>query len=178
MAIGEPSRGDSNRRLRAVAHSISLLFFAAFFAFLLEMALAGKLAVVLARQVRNLESLGVRLLLGALVDATKLIALLPAAFVVRRAQVFAPTVAALVLVMLTLLFELLVHAIVDQLWLWTIPSLLLLRLGLMALLVWLLARIFAAKRPIGATPANDGRPEVPSTTVEPQRSNRKSDPVD
>jgi hypothetical protein len=131
-----------------IARAISLLFFAAIFAFIVNTLVIAQLTARVADLARAIDSLWVRLLLGALLlDLSKLVGLLPAAFVVRRTQTLPPLLAAMLFVLLSLAMELAVHVAIGQMWLWTIPGLLAARASLFAVMIWIISRVFAGNRP-------------------------------
>jgi len=130
------------------ARAVSLVFCVGVGAYLLHVALMSPLAVWVASAVRGVESLALRLVLGALVlDLSKAVPLAPAAWLIGRITALPPWAAALGLVLVCFGCDAAISALLQQgPWLWAQPAVLALRLASAALLVWLLGLLVRRAR--------------------------------
>ncbi|MBK6847295.1 MAG: hypothetical protein IPG96_07035 [Proteobacteria bacterium] len=134
--------------LRLLAREASLLLFGTLAAYLVHATLAGRLLGWAAR--RGVEQLSpwLQLALGALaLDGSKLLGLLPVAWVVGPLLVARPWVAATLLVLACFALELAVNAVLQQVGgLWTPWPLALIRVADAAALVWPLGVLLRQRR--------------------------------
>lgn len=128
---------------RARVRTLGLLFCGAVGAYLLQVIVLSPLMVAMARWLRGVESVGLRLLVGVLlIDGGKLLGLLPAAFLLGRGSAFAPFTAAVLLVTLLLLLEAAVALVLGQTgWLYGSAALLALRGAMLVLVSWAVAAV-------------------------------------
>lgn len=148
---------------RALARTASLLFFAGLAAYLAHAALAGWLVRWIAGLGLERVPAWLQLTLGiALLDASKLLALLPVAWVVGPLLTARPWVVASALLAICFALEAAIHAALLQAGgLWTPWPLALLRLTAAALLLWPLTALVRWRRPAppnGAAPAAQQAP--------------------
>lgn len=133
---------------RARVRTLGLLFCGAVGAYLLQVVLLSPLMVAMARWLRGVESLGLRLLVGVLlIDGGKLLGLLPAAFLLGRGSAFGPWTAATLLMLLLLSLEAAVALVLGQTgWLYGSAALLALRAAVSVLVVWAVAAVLRRRQ--------------------------------
>lgn len=142
-------------KLRRQARAWSLVACGAFGSYLVHAAIVGRAALWIAGSLRDLDSAVVRLLLGLLViDVTKLVALLPAGWLLAPRVALGPATAATGLVLLTYALETAVLAVVQQLSWTSAPVVIAARAACAALLVWMVARLMQRRR--GRLAGSDG----------------------
>jgi len=128
------------------ARNAAVLLLGSIGAYLLGSLTISWLAFQVSRAVRHLEPAWLQALLGVLLlDIGKLIGLLPAAWVIRRAVTLSPWPAAAVLVVLCFMLELAMMAVIGQAgWVLSEPTLMATRAATGAALVWPVARVLGS----------------------------------
>jgi len=139
-------RANGRKDWKGAARSWSLLFFAVLGAYMLWLMVAAPLVVWIAG--RNIGSPVLRLLLGVLmVDLSKAIGLLPAAWLLGRDLDVRPIVGAVGMAVMFFGLEAAVGAGMPQgLWVWSRPPIVLCRLAVLFLLIWAVARLLRWRR--------------------------------
>ncbi len=143
---------------RSTTRGVALVFSAAIGVFLLDIILLSPLVIAVASALRGVESIALRLVIGALaIDGAKIFTLLPAAFLIGRGVSLSPWTTAGLLVTLTLAFHAITALILQQgAWLWGTAVIVALRLAFAFLLMWATAAVIARRQ----------RSDVPETGQE------------
>lgn len=137
-------------RWRQFARTASLIVIGAAGAYLLVTVLVSRAALLVVDASRQIKTPFIRLALGvAVVDLSKLLGLLPAAWLLRNQLQIRPTVAASALVVLCFAVEALVASLVQAGgWLWAGPIVLIARLIAAAVLVYVVTLVLSRRRSI------------------------------
>jgi hypothetical protein len=135
-------------RLVPAARAAALIFVAAAGAYLIHVSTTSHLAFWVGQKAERLSNPLLRMLIGLVVlDLSKVVGLLPAAWLLRRVTHARPVLVATALVVLCFGFELTVMLIIQpaqDAWQWWLFWLA--RIGAAAVLVWPVQRVIAAGR--------------------------------
>ncbi|MCK5801010.1 MAG: hypothetical protein KAI47_27670 [Deltaproteobacteria bacterium] len=133
---------------RSTTRGVALVFSAAIGVFLLDVILLSPLVIAVASALRGVESIALRLVIGALaIDGAKIFTLLPAAFLIGRGVSLSPWTAAGLLVAFILAFHAITTLILQQgAWLWGTAVIVAIRLAFAFLLMWATAAVIARRQ--------------------------------